>query len=72
LEWLRKQDRINGTFNIAAPYPKDDYFRRTFIEPILDGDMFIKEEMFDRMLVNRDGISYIIKKWNKQQPSERL
>jgi hypothetical protein len=72
LEWLRKQDRINGTFNIAAPYPKDDYFRRTFIEPILDDDMFIKEEMFDRMLVNRDGISYIIKKWNVNQPSERL
>lgn len=66
-EWLVAQDKRNGTFNIAAPYPKSDYFRRTFIEPILDDDGFILKEKFDVPLVTCDGISYCIKKFHKRQ-----
>lgn len=69
IEWLRKQDRTNGTFNVA-PYPKDDYFRRNFIMPILDDNGFIKEDKFNVPLVNKDGISYCVRKWCKSQPNE--
>ena len=69
-EWLRKQDKLNGSFNIAAPYPKRDYFRRTFIEPILDKDGYISDRYFGVTLVNIDGISYCVKKWHKNQYKE--
>ena len=42
------------------------------VKPILDDDMFIKKDMFDKNLVSCDGISYMIKKFNANQPSERL
>lgn len=69
-EWLRKQDKLNGSFNIAAPYPKNDYFRRSFIEPLLDDGGYIKEEFWGVPLATSDGISYCIKKWHKNQYKE--
>ena len=71
-EWLRKQDKTNGSFNIAAPYPKNDYFRRSFIEPLLDDDGYIKEEFWGIPLTTSDGISYCIKKWHKNQYGENF
>lgn len=70
LEWLRKQDKLNGSFNIAAPYPRNDYFRRSFIEPLLDDDGYIKKEFWGVPLTTFAGISYCIKKWHKNQPEE--
>ena len=55
-EWLRKQDKLNGSFNIAAPYPKNDYFRRSFIEPLLDDGGYIKDEFWGIPLATSDGI----------------
>ena len=72
IEWLVKQDRINGTFNIAAPYPKDDYFRREFILPLLDEDGYIKEENFNIPLTTSGGIHYCIKKYVNNQPKDKI
>jgi len=69
-EWLRRQDKLNGSFNIAAHYPKNDYFRRTFIEPLFDDDGYIKEENFGIPLTTSDGIYYCVKKWHKNQYKE--
>ena len=69
-EWLRKQDKLNGSFNIAAPYPKNDYFRRFFIEPLLDDGGYIKEEFWGIPLTTSDRISYCIKKWHRNQYRE--
>lgn len=69
-EWLRKQDKLNGSFNIAAPYPRNDYFRWSFIEPLLDDGGYIKEEFLDVALTTSDGISYCVKRWHKNQPKE--
>ena len=69
-QWLRKRDKVNGSFNIAAPYPKNDYFRRSFIEPLLDDGGYIKEQFWGIPLTTSDGISYCVKKWHKNQYKE--
>ena len=72
IEWLRKQDRENGTFNIAAPYPKNDYFKREFILPLLDEQGYIKEENFCVPHTTSEGISYCIKKYINKQPKDKI
>jgi len=71
-EWLKKQDKVNGTINIAAPYPKNDYFRQTFIVPLLDENGFIEDKYYGIPLVNCDGINYTIQKWHPNMPKSLM
>ena len=68
-EWLKKQDKVNGTINIAAPYPKNDYLKRTFIMPLLNRFGYIHDKYYGVPLTNCDGINYKIEKWHPNMPT---
>lgn len=70
--WLKKQDKINGKISIAAPYPKNDYFRKTFIVPLLDEKGYIQDKYYGIPLTNCDGINYTIQKWHPNMPKQLM
>lgn len=71
LEWLRRQDKTNGSF-VIAPYPDNDYFRQSFIVPLLDEKGYIQDKYFGTPLMNFDGINYTIQKWHPNMPKQLM
>ena len=71
-QWLRKQEKVGGEVFVS---PLDsfvaDYFHASFIKPLLDDDGYIMDKYLGALsLISKDGISYCIKKWHKNQYKE--